>query len=63
MAKISFSKAIHLNPSEKELWEDDLKWTLTLLERKSKLDSQNTEREAKDVSSSSITYDEEGYIT
>ncbi|XP_035221009.1 tetratricopeptide repeat protein 33-like [Stegodyphus dumicola] len=63
MAKISFSKAIHLNPSEKELWEDDLKWTLTLLEKKSKLDNQNAEREVKPVSTSSITYDEEGYIT
>ncbi|GFR31118.1 tetratricopeptide repeat protein 33 [Trichonephila clavata] len=40
MAKISFSKAIHLNPSETELWEEDLKWTLSLIEEKSKLDAE-----------------------
>ncbi|GIY86069.1 tetratricopeptide repeat protein 33 [Caerostris extrusa] len=41
MAKISFSKAIHLNPIERELWDEDLKWTLSLLEEKSKLDAEN----------------------
>ncbi|GFT09696.1 tetratricopeptide repeat protein 33 [Nephila pilipes] len=40
MAKISFSKAIHLNPSETELWEEDLKWTLNLIEEKAKLDAE-----------------------
>ncbi|GFY62341.1 tetratricopeptide repeat protein 33 [Trichonephila inaurata madagascariensis] len=40
MAKISFSKAIHLNPSETELWEEDLKWTLSLIEEKAKLDAE-----------------------
>ena len=30
----SFSKAIHLNPTESELWEEDLKWARFLLSEK-----------------------------
>lgn len=35
MAKRSFCKAIHLNPSVEELWEEDLKWTVELIKKKS----------------------------
>ncbi|XP_055934357.1 tetratricopeptide repeat protein 33-like [Argiope bruennichi] len=49
MAKISFSKAIHLNPIEKELWEEDLKWTLSLIEEKAKLDAEVATQVEKEV--------------
>ena len=30
----AFSKAVHLNPTVKELWKEDLQWACTLLEQK-----------------------------
>ncbi|KAG8195909.1 hypothetical protein JTE90_001144 [Oedothorax gibbosus] len=44
MAKSSFSKAIHVNPIEKELW-DDLKWTIKLKHDKEELVSETTNTE------------------
>ena len=36
----SFSRAIHLNPAEKELWEEDLQWAWSLLQKKQQLDEE-----------------------
>lgn len=33
MAQKSFSRAVHLNPGEPELWSEDLLWTKSLLDR------------------------------
>ncbi|XP_042898412.1 tetratricopeptide repeat protein 33 [Parasteatoda tepidariorum] len=60
MAKISFSKAIHINPTEQELWEEDLKWTLELIEKESKLNIEKEEEVTED--SSNLIFDEEGFI-
>ncbi|XP_038048673.1 tetratricopeptide repeat protein 33-like [Patiria miniata] len=37
MAVSSFSKAIHLNPCDNELWEEDLKWACSLLREKQRM--------------------------
>lgn len=34
LAVRAFSKAVHLNPTVKELWKEDLQWACTLLEQK-----------------------------
>lgn len=47
----NFSKALHLNPAENELWEDDLKWALTLWEQKANQNAKNnTEEETQKMS-------------
>ncbi|XP_054706790.1 tetratricopeptide repeat protein 33-like [Uloborus diversus] len=61
MAKRSFSKAIHLNPTERELWDEDLNWTLNLFKQKETLDVSNESKNEVNADSS-IKYDEEGYI-
>ncbi|ESN99938.1 hypothetical protein HELRODRAFT_101226 [Helobdella robusta] len=46
MALSSFKRALHLNPTDEELWEVDLKWTLELIEKKNstetKLSAENS---------------------
>ena len=36
----SFSRAVHLNPEDRELWEDDLMWANSLLLKKQRLDEE-----------------------
>lgn len=33
----SFSRAVHLDPGNKDLWEDDLMWAYSLLQKREKL--------------------------
>lgn len=40
MAVQSFSRAVHLNPGNKELWEEDLLWANTLLQKRQKLEEE-----------------------
>lgn len=54
MALRSFASATHLNPTEEELWRDDLFYTLRLLREK-----QRAERDAQEVS---VRFDEDGNI-
>ena len=42
----SFQRAIHLNPSVKEVWEEDLKWAYQLLLKKKTLSESETEAES-----------------
>ncbi|KAK3090260.1 hypothetical protein FSP39_010483 [Pinctada imbricata] len=49
MAVKSFSRAVHLNPTDNELWGEDLMWAVSLLSRKHKLE------EEKETSSVKIT--------
>lgn len=53
----SFSRACHLKPDETELWEDDLNWARTLVQRKQKMteEQQKTEEQS---SSSGVTITE-----
>lgn len=37
MAKASFCKAVHINPAEKELWEEDLNWAHKLILKQEEL--------------------------
>lgn len=40
MAVQSFSRAVHLNPEDKELWENDLMWANSLLQKREKLEEE-----------------------
>lgn len=40
MAVLSFSRAVHLNPGDKELWEEDLDWAFSLLKKHRKIEQQ-----------------------
>ncbi|XP_022087818.1 tetratricopeptide repeat protein 33-like isoform X3 [Acanthaster planci] len=42
LAITSFSKAIHLNPTDFELWEEDLKWACFLLKQKHEMNSEKS---------------------
>lgn len=48
-ALTNFKRAIHLNPSKRELWEDDLHWAASLLEKKSVVGSSTDEKELKEM--------------
>ena len=48
-ALTNFKKAIHLNPSERELWEEDLHWAANLLEKKTGNGSDTVEEELKEM--------------
>ena len=39
----SFSRAVHLNPGDKELWVEDLLWAQSLLEKRKNLESEKQE--------------------
>jgi hypothetical protein len=38
-----FSRAMHIHPCEQELWEEDLQWACSLLQKKTKLEAENEE--------------------
>ncbi|KAH3848885.1 tetratricopeptide repeat protein 33-like [Dreissena polymorpha] len=40
MAVNSFSRAVHLNPDDKELWKDDLLWAYSLLQKREQLEGE-----------------------
>lgn len=54
LAKLSFSRAIFLNPDNTELWNDDLEWTLSLIKRKSHM-NKKFEEEKQQSSKATIT--------
>ncbi len=39
-AILVFSRAVHINPTDKELWEEDLKWAHDLWTKKQKISNQ-----------------------
>lgn len=41
----SFSRAVHLNPGDRELWEEDLLWSHSLLEKRKLLEQEKQELE------------------
>ncbi|KAK6188338.1 hypothetical protein SNE40_004530 [Patella caerulea] len=47
LAVVNFSKAVHLNPGEEELWEEDLRWSVELLNRKLQTEKQLEEEKNK----------------
>ena len=36
----SFSRAVHLNPGDRELWEEDLMWAHSLVQKREKLEEE-----------------------
>ena len=36
----SFSRAVHINPDNRELWEDDLQWACSLLQKRKILEEE-----------------------
>lgn len=40
MAVQSFSRAVHLNPGDRDLWDNDLMWAYSLLEKRKKLEEE-----------------------
>ncbi|KAL3870104.1 hypothetical protein ACJMK2_042717 [Sinanodonta woodiana] len=47
MALRSFSKAVHLHPDDKELWEEDLLWAFSLINKKEQVTREKAQEEQK----------------
>lgn len=62
MAVQNFSKAIHLNPENTELWNDDLKWSVSLLQKKKEMETTVTVQEKARLESLSLVLDDDGAI-
>lgn len=50
----SFQVAFHLYPSNKELWEEDLKWAQQLLQQKREVEGKNLQSNGRDACTDSI---------
>ncbi|XP_077318938.1 tetratricopeptide repeat protein 33 isoform X2 [Lithobates pipiens] len=50
----SFQVAFHLYPSNRELWEEDLKWAQQLLQQKREVEGKNLQNNGKDACIDSI---------
>ena len=56
LAVKSFQKAVHLNPSDKELRRDDLEWALSVLkQRDEKVNGENGEGRVTDTNEKNDT--------
>ena len=55
---MQFSRAIHINPAEKELWDEDLKWAHNLWLQKQQLAKQQKEETEKEEITSSVSITE-----
>ena len=55
---MQFSRAVHINPAEKELWDEDLKWTHNLWLQKQQLAKQQKEETEEEEKTSSVSITE-----
>lgn len=63
MAITNFCKALHINPASEELWEKDLRWALSLLDRKGQINQHaKTHQEKAAEEASKLVFDEDGFI-
>ena len=57
-AILQFSRAVHINPAEKELWDEDLRWAHNLWLQKRQLTKQQAEETEKNEKTSSVSITE-----